>query len=108
MGVGYPSTPGIWSAEQVEGWKFVTRAVHNAGGRILLQLWHVGRMSDPMYLNGELPVAPSAIAASGHISLVRPEKSFVVPRALGPDEIPGIVEAYRKGARTRRARLRWR
>ncbi len=98
MGVGYPSTPGIWSAEQVEGWKFVTRAVHNAGGRILLQLWHVGRMSDPMYLNGELPVAPSAIAASGHISLVRPEKSFVVPRALGPDEIPGIVEAYRKGA----------
>jgi 2,4-dienoyl-CoA reductase-like NADH-dependent reductase (Old Yellow Enzyme family) len=76
----------------------VTRAVHNAGGRILLQLWHVGRMSDPMYLNGELPVAPSAIAPGGHISLVRPEKSFVVPRALRLDEIPDIVEAYRTGA----------
>jgi 2,4-dienoyl-CoA reductase-like NADH-dependent reductase (Old Yellow Enzyme family) len=98
MGVGYPNTPGIWSAEQVEGWKLVTRAVKSAGGRILLQLWHVGRMSDPMYLNGELPVAPSAIAPSGHISLVRPEKSFVLPRALETREIPGIVEAYRKGA----------
>src|SRR6185295_3759086 len=62
MGVGYPDTPGIWSREQVEGWKLVTRAVHEAGGRILLQLWHVGRMSDPSYLGGELPVAPSAIA----------------------------------------------
>src|SRR5688572_24726609 len=50
MGVGYPDTPGIWSAGQVEGWKLVTNAVHEEGGRILLQLWHVGRMSDPMYL----------------------------------------------------------
>ena len=62
MGVGYPDTPGIWSREQVEGWKLVTRAIHNAGGRILLQLWHVGRMSDPYFLDGALPVAPSAIA----------------------------------------------
>ncbi len=98
MGVGYPDTPGVWSREQVEGWKLVTRAVHNAGGRILLQLWHVGRMSDPMYLNGELPVAPSAVAPTGHISLVRPKKSFVVPRALKIDEIPAIVAAYRQGA----------
>src|SRR5262245_30145834 len=98
MGVGYPDTPGVWSAEQVEGWKLITRAVHNAGGRILLQLWHVGRMSDPVYLNGELPVAPSAIAASGHVSLLRPKKGFVVPRALRTDEIPGIVEAYRQAA----------
>ncbi|HVI53152.1 MAG TPA: alkene reductase [Candidatus Sulfotelmatobacter sp.] len=98
MGVGYPDTPGIWSDEQVEGWKLVTGAVHKAGGRIVLQLWHVGRISDPLYLNGELPVAPSAIAAEGHVSLVRPVKSYVTPRALETSEIPGIVEAYRKGA----------
>ncbi len=61
MGVGYPDTPGIWSDAQVEGWKLVTRAVHEAGGIILLQLWHVGRISDPSYLDGKLPVAPSAI-----------------------------------------------
>jgi 2,4-dienoyl-CoA reductase-like NADH-dependent reductase (Old Yellow Enzyme family) len=98
MGVGYPNTPGIWSDEQVEGWKLVTQAVHEAGGRILCQLWHVGRISDPVYLNGELPVAPSAIAPEGHVSLVRPEKAFETPRALSTDEIPGIIEAYRKGA----------
>jgi 2,4-dienoyl-CoA reductase-like NADH-dependent reductase (Old Yellow Enzyme family) len=98
LGVGYPDTPGIWSREQVEGWKLVTRAVHDAGGRVFLQLWHVGRMSDPSYLNGELPVAPSAIAPAGHVSLLRPKKPFVVPRALETDEIPAIVEAYRKGA----------
>jgi hypothetical protein len=102
MGVGYPDTPGIWSSEQVEGWKLVTHAVHNAGGRIQLQLWHVGRMSDPIYLNGELPVAPSAIAPTGHISLVRPVKSFVTPRALETSELPGIGEAYRRGARNAR------
>lgn len=98
QGVGYAKTPGIWSQEQVEGWKKVTNAVHANGGKIFLQLWHVGRISDPMFLNGELPVAPSAIAAPGHVSLVRPEKSYVTPRALRTDEIAGIVEAYRKGA----------
>jgi 2,4-dienoyl-CoA reductase-like NADH-dependent reductase (Old Yellow Enzyme family) len=98
MGVGYADTPGIWSSEQVEGWKLVTQSVHKAGGRILLQLWHVGRISDPMFLNGALPVAPSAIPATGHVSLVRPLKSFVTPRALELDEIPGIIKAYRKGA----------
>ncbi len=103
MGVGYPNTPGIWSDAQVEGWKLVTRAVHNAGGRILLQLWHVGRISDPMYLNGALPVAPSAIAAAGHVSQVRPEKPFVVPRALELSEIPGIIEVFRKGAANAKA-----
>jgi len=98
MGVGYPDTPGIWSAAQVEGWKGVTRAVHEKGGRILLQLWHVGRISDPIYLHGEPPVAPSAIAPAGHVSLVRPEKPFVTPRALRTEEIPAIIEAYRRGA----------
>lgn len=98
MGVGYPDTPGIWSDEQVAGWRIVTDAVHRAGGTILLQLWHVGRVSDPLYLDGQLPVAPSAIAPEGHVSLVRPIKPFVTPRALERDEIPGIVAAYRRGA----------
>ncbi|WP_186104438.1 alkene reductase [Burkholderia gladioli] len=98
QGVGYAKTPGIWSDEQVEGWKLVTQAVHEAGGKIFMQLWHVGRISDPIFLDGQLPVAPSAIAAGGHVSLVRPERAFVTPRALELDEIPGIIAAYRKGA----------
>ena len=98
VGVGYPATPGIWSEEQVAGWKNVTTALHAAGGRIYLQLWHVGRISDPVYLNGALPVAPSAIAPSGHVSLVRPERPFVTPRALETQEIAGVVAAYRRGA----------
>ena len=98
MGVGYADTPGIWSDEQVEGWKIVTEAVHKAGGRIFLQLWHVGRISDPSFLNGELPVAPSAVKPAGHVSLLRPMRDYVTPRALETDEIPGIVAAYRKGA----------
>lgn len=98
MGVGYANTPGIWSDEQVAGWKLTTQAVHEAGGRVFLQLWHVGRMSDPMFLDGALPVAPSAVQPAGHVSLVRPEKAFVTPRALETAEIPGIIEAYRKGA----------
>jgi 2,4-dienoyl-CoA reductase-like NADH-dependent reductase (Old Yellow Enzyme family) len=98
MGVGYADTPGIWSPEQVQGWKLVTQAVHQAGGRILLQLWHVGRISDPMFLKGSLPVAPSAIAPAGHVSLVRPLKPFVTPRSLDLEEIPGIISAYRRGA----------
>lgn len=98
MGVGYPDTPGIWSREQVAGWKRITDAVHLAGGRILLQLWHVGRISHPMYLNGESPVAPSAIAPAGHVSLTRPQQPYPVPRALETSELPGIVEAYRQGA----------
>ncbi len=103
MGVGYPNTPGIWSQDQVSGWKSITRAVHDAGGRILLQLWHVGRVSDPIYLNGELPIAPSAIAPTGHVSLIRPQKPFVTPRALELHEIPGIIEDYRKGAENAQA-----
>jgi len=98
MGVGYPDTPGIWSKEQVAGWKKVTEAVHKAGGRIVLQLWHVGRLSDSSYLDGKAPVAPSAIAANGHVSLIRPMKEYETPRALELSELPGIIEAYRKGA----------
>ncbi|MDE2342497.1 MAG: alkene reductase [Betaproteobacteria bacterium] len=98
QGVGYPDTPGIWSEEQVAGWKQVTAAVHAAGGRILLQLWHVGRVSHPDFLGGDLPVAPSALAPEGHVSLLRPQRPYVTPRALELSEIPGIVEAYRRGA----------
>ena len=98
QGVGYPDTPGLWSEEQVEGWKLVTKSVHDKGGRIFAQLWHVGRISDPIYLNGELPVAPSAIKPEGHVSLVRPQKDYVTPRALDTSEIAGIVAAYVKGA----------
>src|ERR1700712_4796883 len=99
QGVGYADTPGIWSDEQVEGWKLVTKAVHDAGGLIFMQLWHVGRISDPLFLDGDLPVAPSAIAAQGHVSLVRPKREYVTPRALELDELPGIVAAYRNGAK---------
>jgi len=102
MGVGYPDTPGIWSAEQVQGWKKVTDAVHAKGGKIVLQLWHVGRISDPIYLDGQLPVAPTAIKPAGHVSLVRPMKDYETPRALETGEIADIVEAYRKGAENAR------
>jgi len=98
MGIGYADTPGIWSAEQVEGWKKVTDAVHAAGGRMFLQLWHVGRMSHPVFLDGELPVAPSALAPAGNVSLLRPATAFVVPRPLERSEIPEIVAAFTRGA----------
>jgi 2,4-dienoyl-CoA reductase-like NADH-dependent reductase (Old Yellow Enzyme family) len=98
LGVGYADTPGIWSDAQVEGWKLTTEAVHKAGGLIFLQLWHVGRISDPSFHGGEAPVAPSAIAAKGDVSLLRPKRPYPVPRPLTPGEIADVVEAYRKGA----------
>jgi len=98
QGVGYADTPGLWSDEQVEGWKQVTAAVHAKGGVIFAQLWHVGRISDPSFLNGDAPVAPSAIAAEGHVSLLRPQRPYPVPRALDTEELAGVVAAYKKGA----------
>ncbi|NJL23393.1 MAG: alkene reductase, partial [Leptolyngbyaceae cyanobacterium SM1_3_5] len=99
-GLGYPATPGIHSPEQVAGWKLVTEAVHAKGGRIFLQLWHVGRISHPdLQPNGALPVAPSAIAPQGMASTYEGNKPFVTPRALDRSEIPGIVEQYRQGAK---------
>jgi N-ethylmaleimide reductase len=98
QGVGYADTPGIWSDAQVAGWRHVTDGVHAAGGRIFLQLWHVGRISDPSLLDGQLPVAPSAIAANGHVSLLRPLRDYVTPRALTLEEIVDVVAAFRKGA----------
>ena len=98
MGVGYENTPGIWSPAHVDGWKKITDAVHAKGSKMYLQLWHVGRISHPYFLKGELPVAPSAIAPAGHVSLLRPPKEFVVPRALETSEIAGVVAAYKTGA----------
>lgn len=97
-GVGYPDTPGIWSDTQVQGWLGVTEAVHENGGRIMLQLWHVGRISHPSYLDGALPVAPSAIAADGHVSLIRPKTVFPIPHALTQDEITEVIADFRHGA----------
>jgi N-ethylmaleimide reductase len=99
QGIGYPSTPGIHSPEQVAGWKLVTEAVHKARGRIYLQLWHVGRISHPsLQPGGALPVAPSAIAPAGESMTYEGMKPFVTPRALETAEIAGIVEDYRRGA----------
>ena len=103
QGVGYRGTPGIWNDAQVEGWQRVTREVHEAGGRMFLQLWHVGRISDPELLGGLLPVAPSAIAAAGHVSELRPKRPHPVPRALQTAEVPGIVEDFRRGAERAKA-----
>lgn len=102
QGVGYPNTPGIWCSAQVAGWKKITQAVHTKGGKIFLQLWHVGRVSDPEFLNGQIPVAPSAIACEGHVSLLRPKRNYVVPRALHTEEIPGIVADFAEAARNAR------
>jgi N-ethylmaleimide reductase len=104
QGLGYPGTPGIHSPEQVAGWKGVTDAVHAAGGRMFLQLWHVGRISHPsLQPDGALPVAPSAIAPAGQAMTADGMKPFVAPRALETSEIAGIVEDYRHGARNARA-----
>lgn len=99
-GVGYPNTPGIHTAAQVEGWKNITSAVHTRDGRMFLQLWHVGRISHPsLQPDGALPVAPSAIQPAGEAYTYEGLKPFVTPRALALDEIPGVVEQYQTGAR---------
>jgi 2,4-dienoyl-CoA reductase-like NADH-dependent reductase (Old Yellow Enzyme family) len=102
-GVGYAATPGIWSDEQTAGWKTITDAVHAAGGRMVLQLWHVGRISHPLFLDGELPESASAVKPAGHVSLVRPETEYVTPRALELSEIPRIIAEFKKGAENAKA-----
>ena len=102
-GQGYPRTPGIHSEEQVEGWSDVTDAVHEAGGRIFLQLWHVGRISHSSFHDGELPVAPSALQPEGQVLTPGMEMvPFETPRALATDEVPEVVEQYRQGAENAR------
>jgi N-ethylmaleimide reductase len=100
QGVGYPGTPGIHTDAQVAGWRKVTDAVHRAGGRIFLQLWHVGRISHPsLQPGGALPVAPSAIAAEGQVFTHSGLQPFVVPRPLEIREIAGVVAQFEAGAR---------
>jgi N-ethylmaleimide reductase len=99
QGVGYPATPGIYNEAQVKGWKKITEAVHAKGGRIFLQLWHVGRISHPDFHNGQLPVAPSAIAPQGNAVTYNGLQPFVTPRALEIAEMPAIVEQYRSAAK---------
>lgn len=99
QGRGYAFTPGIFNAEQVAGWKHVTDAVHEKQGKIVCQLWHVGRYSHPsLQPGGGLPVAPSAIAAEGETFTEDGLQPVPVPRALETNEIPGIVEQYRRAA----------
>lgn len=103
-GFGYPNTPGIFTEAQVAGWRGVTEAVHGAGGRIFLQLWHVGRISHPSYQpGGELPVAPSALRPKGKIFTGTAMEEYMVPRALERNEIPGIIAEYVHGARMAKA-----
>ena len=106
QGKGYAFTPGIHSDEQVAGWQKVTTAVHAAGGRIHLQLWHVGRISRPeLQPGGAQPVAPSAIRPEGAQTFIDADSGMVdilEPRALETGEIPGIVEQYRHGAENAR------
>jgi N-ethylmaleimide reductase len=96
QGTGCPNTPGIYTTEQVTGWQGVTQAVHQAGGRIFLQLWHMGRISHPSFQpDGGLPVAPSAIAPrSGQVLTEKGMQPYVTPRALKTEELPGIVMQY--------------
>jgi N-ethylmaleimide reductase len=101
MAVGYPATPGIWSAAQVAAWRGVTDAVHRAGGRMVLQLWHVGRISHPSLLpGGAAPVAPSAVAAAGMaFTATWKQEPHPVPRALDSSELPALISDYVTAAR---------
>lgn len=98
-GSGWPAAPGIWNAEQVEAWKPVTEAVHKAGGRIMLQLWHMGRLVHPDFLGGAQPVSASATTAPGDAHTATGKKPYVEARALRLDEIPRLIEDYVLAAR---------
>lgn len=98
-GSGWPSAPGIWSAEQIEAWKPVTDAVHKADGRIILQLWHMGRLVHSDFLGGGQPVSASATTAPGFAHTYEGKKPYVEARALGLDEIPRLIDDYVKAAR---------
>lgn len=93
-GLGWPSAPGIWSSEQVEAWKPVTAAVHEAGGRIIMQLWHMGRLVHPDFLEGAAPVSASATTAPGNAHTYAGKQPYAEARALRLDEIPRIIGDY--------------
>ncbi|MCW8038469.1 MULTISPECIES: alkene reductase [Acinetobacter] len=95
---GYLNTPGLFTDAQVEGWKAVTGAVHAKDGLIVAQLWHVGRVSHPDLLQGETPVSASTVQQAGQVSLLRPKRDYVAPRALEIAEIKEIVEQFKQAA----------
>lgn len=97
-GLGWPSTPGLWTEAQVEGWKPVTAAVHDAGGRIVAQLWHMGRLVHPLFNHGRSPVSASATQAEGRAHTPDGRRDFECARALRLDEIPRVIEDYVKAA----------
>ena len=100
LGQGYLDTPGIYSPQQIAGWRAITDAVHERGGKIVVQLWHVGRISHVSLLPaGEVPVAPSAIAARGKTYTAKGFEDVSAPRALELEELPGVVNDYRVAAR---------
>ncbi len=90
--------PGIYSAEQISGWQLVTKAVHAAGGRIFLQIWHGGRACHPLLNRGAQPVAPSAIAIADEVRTPEGKKPYAVPRELRDDELPGVIGGFKKAA----------
>lgn len=98
QGYGWYGAPAMYNDEQQEGWKKITRAVHDRGGKIVLQLWHMGRVSHPDFQDGKLPVGPSAIAATGSANTPEGKKPYVTPRALDVSELPGIVQDYANAA----------
>ncbi|MGZ4970675.1 MAG: alkene reductase, partial [Methylobacter sp.] len=103
-GVGYPGTPGIHSQAQIEGWKRVTDAVHDKGGRIFIQLWHTGRISHSSLQPDHIsPVAPSALKAAGQAMTYQGLQDFETPHALTLDELPGIVAEYATAAQNAKA-----
>lgn len=95
---GYLNTPGLFTDAQVEAWKPITQAVHDKSGLIVSQLWHVGRVSDPELLNGEMPVSASNVKQAGFVSLLRPKREFVAPRPLEISEIHAITEQFKQAA----------
>jgi len=103
QGLGWPYAPGLWTTEQVEHWKPVTAAVHDAGGRIFAQLWHMGRLVHPDFLGGEAPVSASATTAPRHAFTYDGKQPYAEARPLGRDEIPQVIEDYVRAARNARA-----
>ncbi|MEQ9663319.1 MAG: alkene reductase [Parasphingopyxis sp.] len=96
QGLGWPAAPGVWSEEQTEGWKLATKAVHDNGGRIILQLWHMGRIVHSDFLDGEKPISASATTAPGEAYTPTGKKPYVEARALAVEEVPGLLDDYRK------------
>jgi len=101
--VGYADTPGLWSQEQAQAWNKIIEAVHAQGSKIVAQLWHVGRISHPELLDGDIPVAPSAIQPAGEVSLLRPKRPYVTPRALSIEEIQEVIAQYKHSAELAKA-----